>query len=146
MPIEGDIAQVERIIELAVAPVFLLAGIGAFINAFTVRLSRIVDRSRAIEVRLDSADATVRTVAEREMDHLRRRAHTVYIGMTFAITSALLVCTLIVVAFASHFFETALPEVIALLFAAAMLALIVALLAFLREVFLGVRGLRAYFR
>ncbi|KPK55899.1 MAG: hypothetical protein AMS22_02905 [Thiotrichales bacterium SG8_50] len=141
MPLDGSIPDIEHIIQLAVAPVFLLAGIGAFINAFAGRLARIVDRSRAIASQLGSDNTRERTTAQRELERLRRRAHMVYIGMTLGISSALLVCTLIVVAFSSHFLETAFPEAIALLFVAAMLALIGALLAFLREVFLGVRGL-----
>ena len=44
-----SVTTVAQIIQLAVAPVFLLAGIGAFLNVCAGRLSRIVDRSRQIE-------------------------------------------------------------------------------------------------
>src|SRR3954451_8877048 len=40
---------VGEIVRNAVAPVFLLSGIGAFLNVCASRLSRIVDRSRAVE-------------------------------------------------------------------------------------------------
>ena len=40
---------VSEIVRNAVAPVFLLSGIGAFLNVCASRLSRIVDRSREIE-------------------------------------------------------------------------------------------------
>jgi len=36
-------------IQLAVAPVFLLAGIGAILNVMVGRLARIVDRARNLE-------------------------------------------------------------------------------------------------
>lgn len=42
-------SDISQVIQLAVAPVFLLAGIGAFINAFSTRLGRIFDRSRLLE-------------------------------------------------------------------------------------------------
>src|SRR5437762_7468139 len=44
-----SVTTVAEIVQLAVAPVFLLAGLGAFLNVCAGRLSRIVDRSRKIE-------------------------------------------------------------------------------------------------
>jgi hypothetical protein len=41
-------SDISHVIQLAVAPVFLLAGIGAFINAFAGRLGRIFDRGLSI--------------------------------------------------------------------------------------------------
>jgi len=50
--------EVAHIVQLTLAPVFLLAGIGAFLNACTGRLARIVDRSRKLEpLILDSRGA-----------------------------------------------------------------------------------------
>ena len=47
-----SVNTVAEIVRLALAPVFLLSGIGAFLNVLASRLSRIVDRSREIEPRL----------------------------------------------------------------------------------------------
>ncbi len=44
--------DVARIIQLAVAPVFLLSGVGVTLTLFTNRLARIVDRARILEDRL----------------------------------------------------------------------------------------------
>ena len=41
-----SVITVAEIVRLAVAPVFLLSGIGAFLNVCASRLSRIIDRSR----------------------------------------------------------------------------------------------------
>lgn len=41
--------QVAHAIQLAVAPVFLLSGIGAMLVVMTNRLGRIIDRARVIE-------------------------------------------------------------------------------------------------
>ena len=35
--------------QLAVAPVFLLTGIGSMMNVLTTRLGRVIDRAREIE-------------------------------------------------------------------------------------------------
>jgi hypothetical protein len=41
-------ADIAHVIQLAVAPVFLLSGVGVMLTVFTSRLARIVDRSRVL--------------------------------------------------------------------------------------------------
>ena len=62
-PTDISVSTVAQVIQLAVAPVFLLAGIGAFLNVCAGRLSRIVDRARNIEPLL---------LASRGAEHARR--------------------------------------------------------------------------
>ncbi len=63
-----SVTTVAEIVRLAVAPVFLLSGIGAFLNVCASRLSRIVDRSREVEpLLLDSRGAE----HDRWVDELR---------------------------------------------------------------------------
>ena len=50
----SDVA-VAHAVQLAVAPVFLLTGIGAFVAVMTNRLGRVIDRSRVLEERLEVA-------------------------------------------------------------------------------------------
>ena len=44
-----DITSIAHVIQLAVAPVFLLSGIAALLNVLNTRLSRIVDRARQLQ-------------------------------------------------------------------------------------------------
>jgi len=46
---DTGINAVAHAIQLAVAPVFLLSGIGAVLAVLTNRLSRIIDRGRALD-------------------------------------------------------------------------------------------------
>lgn len=46
MPTELSITTVAHVIQLAVAPVFLLTGVGTILHVMTSRLSRIIDRFR----------------------------------------------------------------------------------------------------
>jgi hypothetical protein len=46
---------ISHVIQLAVAPVFLLAGVGAILNVMANRLSRIIDRARVLETKLGAA-------------------------------------------------------------------------------------------
>ena len=45
------LSDIAHLVELSVAPVFLLAGIGALLNVVTSRLGRVVDRARHLEDR-----------------------------------------------------------------------------------------------
>jgi len=141
MAILPSIADISQAIQLSIAPVFLLVGIAGFINAFVARLSRVVDRSRVLEEILNDADAEARETALKELCVLDRRARLVYVGITLGITTALLVCVLIVTVFLEAFLGVSHAILIGGLFIAAMLSLIGTLVAFLREVFLAVSSL-----
>lgn len=133
--------DIAHVIQLAVAPVFLLAGIGAFVNAFAARLGRIFDRIRLLEREYETAGPDKRVLMQRELTFLARRARLNYWGIALTILPAFIVCVLVTLAFLAYFlgFESRLP--IGILFIAAMLCLIGGLLAFLREVFWAVRRL-----
>ena len=45
-PSEQEVSLIVHAIQLAVAPVFLLTGLGAMLAVMTNRLSRVVDRAR----------------------------------------------------------------------------------------------------
>lgn len=141
MAILPSIADISQAIQLSIAPVFLLVGIAGFINAFVARLSRVVDRSRFLEELLKDPDTEARETALKELCILDRRARLVYVGITLGITTALLVCILIVTVFLEAFLGVTHAILIGGLFIAAMLSLIGTLVAFLREVFLAVSSL-----
>ena len=65
-----------------------------------------------------------------------------YRAITLGTSSALLICFVIASLFISAFVRFPVSAVVAILFIGAMLALIAALLLFLREVFLATRILR----
>ncbi|MCG6866102.1 MAG: DUF2721 domain-containing protein [Thiogranum sp.] len=134
-------SDISHVIQLAVAPVFLLAGIGAFINVFAMRLGRIFDRSRLLEDQFNTCEPGKRPAIRAELQSLGRRARMAYVGIVLDIVAALLVCLLIAFAFVEHFFGFEIRGVIGGLFIAAMVSLIGGLIAFLREVFIAVRSL-----
>jgi hypothetical protein len=49
---ESQVTAIAHVIQLAVAPVFLLTGVGAVLAVLTQRLARIIDRARVLEERL----------------------------------------------------------------------------------------------
>lgn len=140
----GDMAvsPIAHVIQLSVAPVFLLSGIGAILAVMTSRLGRIIDRARALEDRLESAPPDRAAAIEADLATLTHRAKLIGPAITLCTATALLVCTVIAILFLSAFlrFDASVP--VALLFVAAMLAFFLGLLWFLREIFVATSNLR----
>jgi hypothetical protein len=123
--------DVTKAIQLALAPVFLLTGIAGLLNVMTGRLARIVDRGRGLtEGRTGGASVPEESVA-REVRNLEQRRRFTSIAITATTAAALLLCTAIVVMFIDVMFHAHLSWVIAALFTASTLALVV---YFMREV------------
>lgn len=49
-------ADIAHVIQLSVAPVFLLAGIGSILGVMANRLARVVDRARILEGRMATTE------------------------------------------------------------------------------------------
>jgi hypothetical protein len=124
---------VAHVIQQAVAPVFLLTGVGAILSVLTNRLGRVVDRFRSLN---DSSD-DVRTSHKTEIETLSRRARLIHWAISLCTICALFVCIVIAALFVGS--ETGIDPsgTISMLFIAAMLALISGLLCFLREIALA---------
>ena len=142
MDITSDVTSIAHVIQLSIAPVFLLTAVGAMLGVLSNRLSRAVDRARALESRCRGAAADELAILRRQLTVLNRRIHWIYRAMVLCAVCALLICSVIVTAFASTLAGKVLAVPIAILFVAAMLAFIGALLLFLREVHLAITTLR----
>ena len=134
------ITEITRVIQLAVAPVFLLTAIGTLINALNVRLGRVVDRRRVLHERLHAKlDDGEAKAARDELGLLRRRSRYIYRAIFAAVTAALFICLVVAIAFIAALLAIELARLVAVLFILSMAALIVCLAIFLREIFIAVR-------
>ena len=131
------ISSVVHVIQLAVAPVFLLTGVGAILNVMVNRLGRVVDRFRTLHIEQSNATNLVLSAIKAEMAVLAARARLIHWAIGLCVGCALLVCVLIATLFLSSLAYTNLSIPISLLFISAMFALIFALLCFLREIALA---------
>lgn len=138
MAVEPHIPEIAGVIQLAVAPVFMLTAVGTLINALNARLGRAVDRRRVLESRLASLPEEEARDARSELAQIGRRVRYVYLAILFSVISGLFICLLIAGAFIGAFVAVNLSRTIGAMFVLAVLALIVALLLFLREIFLAV--------
>lgn len=137
-----DANIVARIIGQAVAPVFLLAGIGAFLNTLTGRLARIVDRGRVIEPRLLEAQGSEHDRLVREINVIDRRMRLVSSAITMTVTSAVLVCFVVSLLFAAALIRLQVGTAIALLFIGSMVTLALGFFIFLIETRVAARAIR----
>ena len=139
---ESHLVDISRVIQLAIAPVFLLTAIGTLINVLAGRLARAVDRSRVLEERFAALEPAARQSAGLELQSLSRRVRLVYVAISLAVLSAVFLCLLIVGAFADAFVPVDLARFVALMFVLSMVSLTGSLLVFLREIFFAVTAAR----
>ena len=136
------ISEISRAIQLALGPVFLLTGIAGMLNVMSGRLSRIIDRGRALtekpEIIATYNDAEIRE----ELLMLERRRHVTSIAINMFTIAALLVCLVIVALFLEAMFLLHLNWVIGVLFILATFSLVIGLGYFLWEVRMAANTVR----
>src|SRR3954447_5020489 len=118
-----SVTTVAEIVRLAVAPVFLLSGIGAFLNVCASRLSRIVDRSRDVEPKLLASRGAEHDRWLGELHVLDRRMNLVSWAISLSVLSAVLICLVVVLLFMASLSRLHFATAIALLFIGSMVAI-----------------------
>lgn len=144
LPEPTSISAVAHVIQLAVAPVFLLTGVGAILSVLVNRLGRVVDRFRALE-RLAAADDRTET-REVEMRILTRRARMIHWAIGLCTGCALLICVVIATLFVGSLTGADISGIVAGLFILAMLSLVAGLVCFLREIALATSSIHVVLR
>ena len=129
---------VSQLIQLSVAPVFLLSGVAGSLNVFTGRLSRIIDKVDKLdkyeEENLLKDEKSILKIAQRR-EFLTMRMKNTNLAILFCTSTGLLIAMVIVTMFLSAIFDFKDFLFIAVLFILAMICLIISLFLFLREIF-----------
>ncbi|MGH8310667.1 MAG: DUF2721 domain-containing protein [Steroidobacteraceae bacterium] len=133
--------DITQLIQLAVAPVFLLSGVGVTLGVLTNRLARIVDRARVAEKEIDRESEQAGSM-ERHLRVLRLRARYIQFAIAASTVSAVLVSLTVMMLFVHALIGVNLAIAIAVVFVAAMLSLTAGLVAFLIEVRISTATLR----
>ena len=142
IPHTPGLTQLAQIIQLAVAPVFLLAGLGAFLNVCAGRLARIVDRARRLEPRIFESRGEEHDRLIREVRMLDRRIRVVNQAIFCTVLAALLISAVVILLFGAFLSGYRFGTLIALLFIAAMISTATGFAIFLHETRLGTRSVR----
>src|SRR3989440_11575623 len=99
MPFPSALGDTAHVIQLAIAPVFLLTAVGTLLNVLAGRLGRAVDRRRVLVAALPNIDESLAGNARGELAFVARRVKIIYSAIALAVTCALLICLLIAIAF-----------------------------------------------
>ncbi|WP_294120220.1 DUF2721 domain-containing protein [Sphingomonas sp.] len=142
IPHTPGLTQLAQIIQLAVAPVFLLAGLGAFLNVCAGRLARIVDRIRKLEPRILDSRGEEHERMLREVRLLDRRSRIVSSAIFTTVLAALLISAVVILLFLAFLTGYRFGTAIALLFIAAMACTGLGFAIFLHETRLGIRAIQ----
>jgi hypothetical protein len=137
----SHVTSLAQVIQLAVAPVFLLAGVGATLNVLASRIGRIIDRARMMEEKLLTATPEAAQVLHERLRVLSRRATLINRAIALCVLCGLLVSLVVAALFVSSSLRIDLATPIAVTFVVALLSLAAALLFFLREVFMATSSL-----
>lgn len=135
------IPGIAQTIQLAIAPVFLLTGIAGLLGVMANRLSRVIDRGRALEHSWREFDERMRAAVRLELATLEQRRKLASWSINSCTAAALLVCLVIAVLFLEEFLGTSMRWAAGMLFVLAMLCVIGGLASFLREVYLATHSI-----
>jgi hypothetical protein len=135
------VSSLIQAIQLAVAPVFLLAGVGATLNVLAARIGRIIDRARLMEERLPGAQTEIAQEIHGRLKILSVRATLINRAIALCVLCGLLVSLVVAALFVSSALQIDLALPIAVAFVVALLSLAAALVYFLREVFIATESL-----
>ncbi|PXX44832.1 uncharacterized protein DUF2721 [Undibacterium pigrum] len=138
-----QLGDVSHIIQLAIAPVFLLTGVGTTLSVLTSRLARIIDRSRVAEELLHGENSPPVSPAglEEELHELYERSHLINRAITLSTCCGLLICLVIAALFMGDATSVNLDKLIAALFVAGVFSLIGSFIYFMREIFVATKTL-----
>jgi len=132
--------EIVNLIQLAVAPVFLLAGVAGLLNVFIGRLTRIIDKLERMDSALvakqkkdDTYEEDTTTLKRREF--LLMRMQNTNLAIFFTTATGLMVALVILSVFATTLFSYHFEVTISIFFILAMVFLIIALLLFLKEIY-----------
>jgi hypothetical protein len=131
--------RVQQVVQLSLAPAFLLSGIGAVMNVIMSRMIWIAQRIERIEDKMEEQ----RTAAQgRELGWYMRRRSLMQGAIMFSTAAAVMISLVIGLLFISAYITAQIGTVIATLWVLTMLLLVTGLVFFLLETRLAAIGVQ----
>jgi hypothetical protein len=124
--------QLSLVISQAAAPAFLLGAVASFLSVLVSHMSRIIDRSRAINALSD--EDPKKAALKASLSQLKLRANLVNRSIYWAVASGVFTCLLMISAFGSAYFGIRHEPGAAILFTLSLGFFTFSLISFAREV------------
>ena len=137
-----ELGTVAHAIQLSVAPVFLLTAVSGMVGTAAGRLTRIIDRGRLIEDRIEAAADEPMTKAYDELRDLRQRGRLVNACIALLFLCAILIGVTIVILFLGETTQLEFLRLATISFLAGVSFFLIALMCFLTETILATRILK----
>jgi len=137
-----SMSEIVPLLELSIAPVIVISGVGLVLLSMTNRYGRVIDRSRILADALRTAADADRPRFLEQQKIMLRRARMLRLAITLETLSLLLAAVLIITLFVSALFGFETVVLIAVLFVVCMSALIAGLLVFIVDVNISLSALR----
>ncbi|MBS0482302.1 MAG: DUF2721 domain-containing protein [Proteobacteria bacterium] len=134
--------MIAQTIQLALAPVFVLVAMGNLLNLLTSRLSRVVDRARALQERHVATEGPDHDEVVAEIRMIDRRINLITRAIRLMVISGLMIGTTVAVLFLEELANLRLQRLAATTFLGAIALLMWALVLFLRETQVAAEQLR----
>lgn len=137
-----DLDTVIHVIQTALTPIFLLTAVAGLLGVFTTRLARISDQVDAL-AKAEPRTASDEQFIHRRLTHLRRRSHALDVAVILGTLAGACTCGTALTLFLGALRSRATGAILFVLFGLALLFAIGALTAFLTEMLLAGKGIRA---
>jgi hypothetical protein len=137
------LGSVVHIIQVSLAPVFLLSGIATLLNVFSTRFARVADQVDATAKELDGADATAAAVLSRRLAHLHRRSRALDTAVALAAAGGALTCATVLALFVGEAGGPAVATMLFVTFGLAITCTLASIGAFTAEMLMAGKHVRA---
>lgn len=131
--------RVQQMVQLSLAPAFLLGALGAFLSVMNQRIMWVIDRIHLLE-KLDEAAVDSREIEE--LPALRKRQRYAHLSINLSAAAGLLICIVVSTTFLSAFVRPPLGSMVALIWILVMSLFFCSLLLFLLEVQIATKSSR----
>lgn len=139
----SSLESVAHTIQVALTPVFLLSAIAALLNVFSARLGRVADRVDQVTQASERADPKEMARLAAQLAYLRRRSLYLDAAVVLATVAGAFTCLAALTLFVGALREATAASVLVGTFGLAVVCATGSLGAFLVEMLLAGRGLRA---
>jgi hypothetical protein len=137
------LVSIVHIIQVSLAPVFLLSGVATLLNVFSTRYARVADQVDALAKQIDGADDVTAAALALRLSHLRMRALALDVAVALAAGSGALTCATVLTLFLGEAGGFAIAAVLYVTFGLAIACTLAAIIAFATEMLMASRRVRA---
>lgn len=136
-------SELVPILQVSIAPVILISGVGLLLLTLTNRFGRMLDRARLLSKELAAGPAPEAAEPLRtQIAILMRRAAILRTSITLGAVTVLLAATLMLLLFVAAWMHLEFAGLIAAVFCLALLCLVGSMLAFIRDMNLAFTAIR----